>query len=280
MPKERQVRPRGSSTMVRRQLGRKLRALREACGKTRDDVVSTRLMSHGKLEMIEYGRSMVRPGDVFELCTLYGAPGDVTDALRELASATTQEGWWHDFGKVGRQFQVFLDLETVATRIEVYQPQVVYGLLQTPEYATAVESGSDRGIDPSEVERNVALRQARAHAAFAPGRGLALSVVLGEAAVRMQVSTAPVMHRQLEHLRTLSRRQDVDLRVLPFRAGAHPGLLGAFTIVDFDDPDDPAVTFVESYAGVRYTDQPDQVDPHRRVFHELRRLSVPMEEYT
>jgi hypothetical protein len=71
----------------------------------------------------------------------------------------------------------------------------------------------------------------------------------------------------------------VELRVLPFRAGAHPGLLGAFTILEFDDPEDPAVAYIESYAGARYSDQVAQVDSHRQVYDELRHCSVPLEEF-
>lgn len=122
---------RGGSTVVRRQLGRTLRAMREATGRTRDDVVASRLMSRSKLEGIEHGRTMVRPGDAYELGRLYGASPEALESLREMAMATTQDGWWQQYSDgLVKGFDAYLDLESAATRILIYQPAVVHGLLQ------------------------------------------------------------------------------------------------------------------------------------------------------
>jgi transcriptional regulator with XRE-family HTH domain len=269
-----------SSTVVRRQLGRKLRALREACGKTREEVAATKLMSRGKLELIEFGRTMVRPGDVYELGVLYGAAPDVVNALRELAAATTQEGWWQEYGgKVEKPFETYLDLEAAASEIRIYQPLVIFGLFQTEDYAQAVERGSGPGLSETAIEGNVRLRLARQQALLSPDKHVRLQAVLGEAALRVQVAEPGVMRRQYDRLRSLAGDGIVGLRVLPFRAGAHPGLLGAFTILEFDDPEDPAVAYIESYAGARYSDQTAQVDSHRQVYDDLWQRSVPLEEF-
>jgi transcriptional regulator with XRE-family HTH domain len=280
MVKTGSTRTRRSSTVVRRQLGRKLRALREACGKTREEVAATKLMSRGKLELIEFGRTMVRPGDVFELGMLYGASPDAINALRELAAATTQEGWWQEHcGKVEKSFEIYLDLESAASEIRIYQPLVIYGLLQTEDYARAVERGSGPGLSEAAVEGGVRLRMARQRRLLAPDRRVSLQAVFGEAALRVEVAEPAVMRRQYDRLRQLAGDGTVDLRVLPFRAGAHPGLLGGFTILAFDDPEDPTVAYTESYAGTRYDDQAAQVEPHQQVFDDLWRRSVPLEEF-
>jgi transcriptional regulator with XRE-family HTH domain len=177
-----------SSTVVRRQLGRRLRALREACGKTREEVAATKLMSRGKLELIEFGRTMVRPGDVYELGMLYGASPDVIDALRELAAATTQQGWWQEHcGKVEKSFETFLDLEAAASELRVFQPVVIHGLLQTEDYARAVERGSGPGLSEAAVEGNVRVRLARQQRLLAPAMRVSLQAILGEAALRLEV---------------------------------------------------------------------------------------------
>jgi transcriptional regulator with XRE-family HTH domain len=266
--------------MVRRQLGRRLRALREEAGKTREDVAATKVMSRTKLESIEFGRTMVRPGDVYELGTLYGAPADVIVALRELAAATTQDGWWQDHGgNVARAFETYLDLEAVAVELRIFEPLVVHGLLQTEDYARAVERGSNLGQSQAAREGNVRLRLARLPRLLASGQLMRLRVILSEAAVRLQVGGGAVMREQYDHLRTLARAGTAELRVLPFAAGAHPGVFGPFTILDFADPEDPSVAHNGSYAGSRFHDKEAQVKAHRQVYRRLLEQSVPLEEF-
>lgn len=272
---------RGSSTMVRRQLGRRLRALREDCGKTRQDVVSTRIMSHGKLEMIEYGRTAVRPGDVYELCTLYGATPEVTEALRELAVASTQEGWWQEHGGItDKTFQTFVDLETAASSIFIVHQLLVPGLLQTEDYARAVERASNLERTDEAVERAVRLRLHRQEVLFSRADQVDVHIVLGEGALRLAVGDATLMKDQIAHMLDVSRRQLAEIRVLPFAAGPHAGLLGDFTLMDFLDPEDPSIAYIASYVVSRYYDRPIHVDRHRRVYSSLHTQSVSLEEYT
>jgi transcriptional regulator with XRE-family HTH domain len=236
---------RRSSTMVRRQLGRRLRALREDAGKTREDVAATKLMSRSKLELMEFGRTMVRPGDVYELGVLYGAPDDVIAALRELAAATTQDGWWQEHGgNVAKAFETYLDLEVAATEINVFEPLVIYGLFQTEDYARAVERGSTPHKSETAIEGSVRVRLARQQTLLATHHPVRLRAILGEAALRLQVGGPAVMREQYDHLVALARSGVAGLRVLPFIAGSHPGGFGPFTILDFADPEDPPVVRV------------------------------------
>jgi hypothetical protein len=48
------------------------------------------------------------------------------------------------------------------------------------------------------------------------------------------------MADQVGRLRELSLLDNIDIRVLPWEVGAHAAMLGAFTILDFDDPDGPS----------------------------------------
>jgi len=50
-----------------------------------------------------------------------------------------------------------------------------------------------------------------------------MQLVLSETALLTAVGSEQIMSDQLSHLRALSRRDHVDLRVLPFAAGVHPG---------------------------------------------------------
>src|SRR5262249_56334189 len=88
--------PIAGSTVVRRQLGRRLRRLREAAGKTERDVEEANLASRAKLWRIESGKVPTKVADVRALCWLYGADQRTTDALAELAVGTTTHAWRPD----------------------------------------------------------------------------------------------------------------------------------------------------------------------------------------
>src|SRR5215813_1406259 len=121
------------STVVRRQLGRRLRRLREAAGKTERDVEEANLASRAKLWRIETGKTPVKVADVRALCWLYGADTATTDALAGLAIGTAAQGWWEDYGDaVSDWFGLYVGLEAAATEIRLYDPELVHGLLQTP----------------------------------------------------------------------------------------------------------------------------------------------------
>ncbi len=87
------------------------------------------------------------------------------------------------------------------------------------------------------------------------------------------------MAQQIEHLIRLSRLDHVSIGVLPFGAGAHAALTGAFTILDFDDPDDPAVVYLESQIGAQYLEKETELDEYRRVFDLIAKQSIPIEEF-
>jgi len=246
--------PRGSTTVVRRQLGRKLRAMREATGRSRDDVVASRLMSRSKLEGIEHGRTMVRPGDAYELGRVYGASAEELENLRAMAVATNQTSWWQEHGdNLVQGFETYLDLESCASEMWIYESAVVHGLLQTEDYALAVDRASARpGLGDKEIRSHVALRMTRQRTLRERKAPVRLHVVLGEAALRLQVGGPDVMAGQRARLLQEAERENLDLRVLTDSAGPHAGLVGSFVVLDFENPDDPSTAYVESCVGFRH----------------------------
>jgi hypothetical protein len=88
-----------------------------------------------------------------------------------------------------------------------------------------------------------------------------------------------VMTEQIERLHVLAQRDNIDIRVLPWEAGAHAAMVGAFTILDFDDPDDPAVVYLETQTGARYLEKADELAEYRRIFELTYEKTVSIEEY-
>src|SRR5206468_3886989 len=119
------------TTVVRRQLGRRLRHLREAAGRTVADIEAAKLASQVKLWRIETGRSPVKIADVWALCRLYGADGRTTDALAALAAGSHERGWWENYADLmGAGVPLYIGLEETASELRTYETELVPGLFQ------------------------------------------------------------------------------------------------------------------------------------------------------
>jgi transcriptional regulator with XRE-family HTH domain len=266
------------STVVRRQLGRKLRRLREDAGKTHADVEAARIASATKMWRIESGKTTVKPGDVWALARLYDVSTDVADALAALASGTHEEGWWEENdAAVPDWLGLYAGLEAVSSLVSTYHPELVHGLLQTPQYAEAVIRANP-DLSESVVQQRLSFRLERQRAVL--GRPSGVVAVLGAGALALRVGSDEVMDAQISHLRTIEAGGKVRIRILPWTAGAHPSMKGAFTILDFDNPDDPALVYIETHLGSRYLEQPQQVAEYRRILTRLNDRAVPITEYT
>jgi transcriptional regulator with XRE-family HTH domain len=257
------------STVVRRQLGRRLRRLREEAGKSHEDVAAAHIAGRTKMWRIEHGLIPVKDGDVLALARLYALPADVTEALVQLAAGTRDRGWTEEFGRtVPEGFGLYAGLEGSSSSVQSWHPELVQGLLQTPDYTRALMTAHG-GLSGEEIDRRLAFRMERQQAVLdrePPGR---VRAVLGSAALALVVGSRTVMEAQRAHLHKLNAREHVEIKVWPWTAGAHPATKGAFTILDFDDPDDPALVFVETHLGARYLEQAEQLAEYRRVFDVL-----------
>lgn len=265
--------------VVRRALGRRLTRLRLANGKSRREVAEAKLgISEPTLHRIETGKVPVTGANVRALCWLYGADQSVTDALAELALGTSREEWWDGSPVIPDWFKLYVGLEASASKISTYEGEVVPGELQTEQYALAI-FGAEQPADEEAMHRHVKLRMQRQRALLARSPAPQVITVLGESALTRPVGGKAVLEGQIEHLRRTARRDNVEIRVLPFAAGAHAALAGAFRVLDFDDPDDPDVVYIESHVGALYLEEDHEVAEYRRVFDLICATSVPLESF-
>lgn len=265
-------------TVVRRQLGRTLKRLRSAAQVSVDQVVAHRELgiSRAKLYKLEAGQHPVKPQDIVVLCQYFGASKEEVSRLTALALAT--QG--HADTAIPEWFQLYRDLEQIASRISAYESDVILGALQTADYAREVFRASPKHADEDAVEHQVALRLERQEKLFARSPGPRLTAVLNEAVLVRPFGGEAVQQAQIEYLRKLERRDNVEIRVLPFAAGAHAATEGAFQILDFDDPDDPNIIYMDAHVGARYLQKPAEYAAYQALWDSVHQRSVPLEEFS
>jgi hypothetical protein len=271
-------------TVVRRQLGRRLRQLRDVSGLSVDEVVSDRHLgiSRAKLFKLEAGKHAAKPQDIAVLCARYGLSAEETVTLQSLALATQDASWWHVYGDdaVPEWFSLYVELEAAAKTIRKYEAELVPGLLQTRDVATAIYRAAQPDADDAEIERRVAVRMER-QTIFDRAEAPRLHAVLNEAVLLRKVGGSGVMRAQLAKLREFAERPEITIDVLPFRAGAHAAMNGSFALLDFANPnEDPSVAYVETAISAAYLQKPAEIERYNAIFELALTSTIPLLEYS
>src|ERR1017187_3991967 len=230
--------PEQNPTLRGRRLAMELQRRREATGMSREEVARQLEWSTSTLFRIETGRSRPQPGNVRVLLELYGVTGPERDGLIQLTRDARKPGWWHSFRDVlPNPSEVSVGLEAGAASIRNCEPVVVPGLLQTADYAREIFRNGPIELDPDGVERLVEVRLARQEILARDDRPR-LWAVIDEAVIHRVVGSTSMMHKQLRHLADSAQQGKTTIQVVPYRAGAHAGTIGAFVILDFEEPPD------------------------------------------
>jgi len=269
------VNQRRSPTIRRRRLGAELRRYREQAGITIDVAADRIGCSKSKGSRIETGHNSATPKDVQEMLEVYGVKDTAAEELVQIAREARQEGWWHPFTTV--LTGAFVGLEAAAKRVRAYEQQVVPGLLQTEHYAKAMLYDARPDIDELEAERRVRVRMQR-QSLLSQDDPIELWVVLDEAVLSRPVGGDTVMRGQIARLVEATEMPNVTLQVLPFDAGAHAGMDGTFTILDFPDAQDPDVVFVENATGGLFLEKADELFKYHLIFRALHTVALSAEE--
>ncbi len=82
------------------------------------------------------------------------------------------------------------------------------------------------------------------------------------------------MRGQLRYLADSAQQGKTTIQVVPYRAGAHAGTTGPFVILDFEEPTDPAMVYVETLAGDIYLEERSDVNRYTLAFGRLRAASL------
>ncbi|WP_328541114.1 helix-turn-helix domain-containing protein [Streptomyces sp. NBC_00344] len=254
-------------TVRRRRLGAELRRLRMASGLKSKEVAERLMVSQPKISHLENGNRATSPRDVRDLCAIYGViDQQIIDSLMEMARESGERGWWHTYGDLSDS--AYIGLETDASSLHAYEPMVIPGLLQTPAYAQTVIEETIPLLTVEQAATRLKVRLRRQHRIYDPACPLHLRVVVDESALRRVVGSPAVMREQLEHLKALSGEPHITVQVLPYTAGAHPGLSGQFSILRSADIPD-AVVFLERCTSDLLLEKPSDVQHYSMMYDHL-----------
>jgi transcriptional regulator with XRE-family HTH domain len=217
----------------------------------------------------ENGERSVRPTDLRLLLDIYQVDAGRREALLTLARQAKERGWWQAYGPaVPDWFQVYLGLESEASSIRVYESELVHGLLQTADYYRAFLAAAPAPAGPDQDERKIEVRLARQQRLADPDPPQ-YRAVLNEAVIRRAVGGPAVMRAQLTRIAVLAALPHVTVQVLPFAAGVHPAMEGAFRILGFPERADPDVVYLENQAGSLYLEEPAETSRYAQMFTHL-----------
>jgi transcriptional regulator with XRE-family HTH domain len=261
------------STVPRRQLGRYLRELRVAAGLTARAAARELERSEPTLWRIENGHTATRSLDVEQMCRLYGADQDMAKTLMALAKETRARGWWQAYGDVVPGWlDLYIGLEAAATRIDWYHSELVPGLFQTEDYARALIQLHHADKTTEEIARRHQLRMGRQAILRRPIDPPLVRVALWESVLRAPIGGSEVMAGQLGKLAEASELPNVSIRIVPFGAGLHFGILsGPFEILRFPvngrgEDTEPPTVYAEMLTGMLFLDKAAEIANYDQVF--------------
>ncbi|MGH3568543.1 MAG: helix-turn-helix domain-containing protein [Pseudonocardia sp.] len=246
-------------------LGRQLAQYRKQAGLSGQDLAKRLKFSQPTVTRMDKGRHRWTETQLRKVCDVLGiSPADAA-ALELARQDALQPDWRQEFPRLtdGPLGDV-LGMESGAKRLRIHDGQLVPGLVQTEEFATALMTEAPY-IRASEVKRRVELRMRRQEG-ITSGRQQ-LVAVLGEGAFRQGVGGPGVMRRQLAHLREQATRANVMIRALPFAAGSYAALGSSFTILDFDDTIDlPTVVCCDTLTSALIYETVETVETYTQSF--------------
>jgi transcriptional regulator with XRE-family HTH domain len=262
-----------------RELGMRLRELRNGLDLTVEDVAGRLLCSATKISRLETGTRRASLRDVRDLCQIYGVTDQAqADELMSLARQARESGWWTKYDEPF--LSPFIGLEQEAIAITAFSMYFVPALLQTGDYARAIIRGIVRKIDPKILDQRVEARLERQQLLEqeVPPRYRAL---LDEAVLRREVGGPAVMRAQLDKILKSAADEKATVQVIPFDVGAHASADSNFDFLEFAGSSQQGpIVFVEGLFSNRYQERPAETERYREAIEYLRDAALSPRDST
>ncbi len=255
----------------RRRLRVELKKARLDAGKTQLDVARAMDWSVSKVIRIESGEVSISRNDLRALLEHYemrdkGRVGSLLELARVARESSPDLRGIHS-----RAFLDYLSFESSAWIIRNYEPVFVPGLLQTEEYALAVQIQAC-GASEETAQRRWEIRRQR-QTLHERGQPPKMFFILDEAVIRRTIGGPVVMQRQLKQLKNWSAKPHISLQIVPLEVGAYLGVGVPFFLLEFQDPEDEEVLYLE-HDTERTNDNPAETSVYRIRFGELANIAL------
>lgn len=240
--------------------GFELRRYREAAGLTQRQLGEIVNYTGSLVGQIETARKLPTPEFSERVDAALGT-GGLLSRLVTLVMRSQLPAW----------FQQVAELESRAVEMCAFQTHMVHGLVQTDAYARAVLGA----FDPTDLDDRTAVRLARQRL-FEKQDPPVFWSIISEAALLQEIGDRKTMRGQLTRLLSFEENPRINVQVLPFSAGAHPGLTGSFTLFRFAS--DPAILYTERYGSGHPTANPDSVKDCSLRYDHLRAAALSIKD--
>lgn len=212
--------------------------LRKDSGLTQEQVAQSLDWSPSKLIRVEGGRSSITKVDLDALLSTYSISSEVQrERLQTLNRGARERAWWASYRDDGFNptYLEYVGYEAGAKFIRQFHGSSFPGLIQSREYAEVLTTNSTDAARMSPVVKFRLQRQAELAKRSPPARQY---YVIDEAVIRRQVGIRvdpAIMPNQLRYVANrVEQEEQLTVRVIPFKVGAHPGLSGPFTLLEFE----------------------------------------------
>jgi transcriptional regulator with XRE-family HTH domain len=245
---------------------------------TQRDVAKAMDWSTSKVIRIENGDVGVSVSDLRSLLGHYEVddPARIEEYVNAARSARSENPWAPYRNVHSPGFIDYLAYENAAKDLREFEAALMPGLLQTEEYAKATLHYVYRIPSQEDIDRRWDARAKRQeiHERERPPR---MHFVLDEAVVSRHVGGTTTMRHQLERLLDWMDMDHIEVRIIPFTVGAHPGMKEPFTLLGFTDDDD-VLNLEQGMASTTIRDDPGETAPYADRFDYLESLALSPEK--
>jgi transcriptional regulator with XRE-family HTH domain len=253
-----------------------LRKLRKNTGMTGADVAKALDISGSKISRVETSESGIYLDDIEKLLDFYNVTRALRAELLDLARHAEERGLTRmNNAHLPEEWQAWLDFEDEASRILNYEPFMIPGLLQTPEYSRAIIKATGHGMSNAEVDALVTSRMAR-QGLLSRTKPLILDVILEESVLERMFGDPAAQRRQIRHLADMAELPNITVRVAPTSAGLHSGLNGPFVILEYDE--EASLVLLENKIANIFLDEEEQIQVFEATWADLRQLAYSPDE--
>ncbi|GAA0480266.1 helix-turn-helix domain-containing protein [Streptomyces stramineus] len=261
-------------TTRRRQVGFRLKDLRDGCGLTAEEAGERAGVSKATVSRYERGTGEIKWNQVEALCRAYQASDEEREALVALAKASSNAGaWWiSKEDPLDDKMRLLIALENEATRIRQYQAVFVPGLLQTRAYGEAIAVPPGQQLDAPTNQRYLNVRRKRQELLIKP-EAPAYHVILDESVLLRAVGGPAVISEQLDLLLERAAAPNFTLQVLPLASGGFSAANSSFLILGGADPA-LDVIYSEQVSGALFLEQPHERKKCAEAFAHLSEVAL------